>query len=975
MRYCLICKLCYDDEVSYCEADGAQTSAIMPGSRVLDGKYEIARLLGQGGMGAVFEAVQRGIERPVAIKLINPSFVANEQALERFKREALASGRVKHPNAITVYDFGVTDEGVAFLAMEFLRGSSLRDELARVRVMEPARVVEILAPVCAAVESAHRQDIVHRDLKPDNIFLERLDDDTVTPKVLDFGIAKLRTAEPGAPDLTGEGSSIGTPAYMSPEQAKGLHLDARSDVYALGVIAYEMLSGALPFQSTSPMGFLVQHMMEAPIPLSAANPRIAPAVEEIVMRALDKAPDARPQSALEFGRSLASAIEEPGSPRVTAAVGFQETVSLLRKLGAETLAATRVTATDVRLLGWPVGLATGAETAAVAEAFAELARELVAAAAQRVPYDAVFRGACRWAERRLAPAGLVPPGQLQPVAGAAPRTAGIAFYCGQEGLSWAARMPSGSELPLLLRTPGDPEPRTETAPGVASYYVPDLPGGQSVTLVARAKGKAVWSNDVALVDGATLLVLCVPEPDITATQNPEMFALLFGTIEVTSNEAGGEIYLDEGPVPWGMTSDGSPALLYCVVPGPHRIEVRKEYFVPVSAEIEVAPGRRAAFAAALTRAKSRLQLASNVAGARVEIAGPEPSQEIHVVTLGEPFRPEAVVVPSGAYVVRASRAGHAPWGAQVALKAGADRRLEVALHPVSCPLCGAAAGGDTFTCPSCRRENVHAFHRYERGACIDCAARAAFDRARAAGTADAWRGYLDAFRSTNAQLTRQAEHEIRRIADVAREAELAERAERFGKLAAAGQIGDIVTSWRRVAADRPADPESHFGLAMALEAAGDRAGALASLRAAAERAPSDAFVRRELGRLLAVARMPADAIREYTLAVNLKPDFANAHFELANLLASGGQLDAAVEGFRHAAASRPTNPVFHESFGRALAERGRFREASAAFREAAGCYRRDGNPERAAVADAWAERALSETALHKAGTMIKDLFK
>ena len=186
MRYCLICKRCYDDEVSYCEADGAQTAGIMPGSRTLDGKYEVSRLLGQGGMGAVFEAMQRGIERPVAIKLINPSFVSNEQALERFKREALASGRVKHPNAITVYDFGVTEEGVAFLAMEFLRGSSLRDELSRVRVMEPSRVVELLAPVCAAVESAHRQSIVHRDLKPDNIFLERLDDDTITPKVLDY---------------------------------------------------------------------------------------------------------------------------------------------------------------------------------------------------------------------------------------------------------------------------------------------------------------------------------------------------------------------------------------------------------------------------------------------------------------------------------------------------------------------------------------------------------------------------------------------------------------------------------------------------------------------------------------------------------------------------------------------------------------------------------------------------------------------
>jgi tetratricopeptide (TPR) repeat protein len=975
MRYCLICKRCYDDEVSYCEADGAQTAGIMPGSRTLDGKYEISRLLGQGGMGAVFEAVQRGIERQVAIKLINPSFVANEQALERFKREALASGRVKHPNAITVYDFGVTSEGVAFLAMEFLRGSSLRDELSRVRVMEPQRVVELLAPVCAAVESAHRQNIVHRDLKPDNIFLERLDDDTITPKVLDFGIAKLRTAEPGAPDLTGEGSSIGTPAYMSPEQAKGLHLDARSDVYALGVIAYEMLSGALPFQSTSPMGFLVQHMMEAPIPLSAANPRISAAVEEAVMRALDKAPDARPQSALEFGRSLARAVETPSAPRTIPVAGFQETVSLLRKLGSETIAAGRATLVDVRLLGWPVGLAPGVEAAAASDAFAELARELVAAAAQRVPYDVVFQGACHWAEQRLSPLGLVPPGTLQPVPGAAPRTAGIAFYCAQEGLAWTARMPSGSELPLLLRTPGDPEPHAETAAGIATYYVPDLPGGHTISLVARLKGKTVWSSDVGLVDGATTLVLCVPEPDLMATQNPEMFALLFGTVEVTANEAGAEIFVDGGRVPWGVTSDGAPVLLYCVVPGRHHVEVRRDFFVPVAGEIDVVPGQRAVFVATLQRSEARLALAANVAGAAVEIVGPDPSPEIRSLVLGEPYRPEVFTLPSGGYTVRAIQAGYAPWMAHVALRQGTEQRLEVALQPVACPLCGAAAGSDVFTCPSCRRENVHAFHRYERGVCIDCAARGAFDRARATGTADAWRGYLDAFRSANLQLTRQAEHEIRRMADAAREAELAERAERFARLAASGGISDIVASWRRVVVDRPADPESHLGLAMALEAAGDRAGALAGYHAAAERAPADAIVRRELARLLAVARRPADAIREYTVAVNLRPDFAEAHFELANLLASTGQFDAAVEGFRHAAASRPKNPVFHESFARALAERGRFREASAAFRESAACYRRDGNLERAARADAWAERALAETTLHKAGTFIKDLFK
>jgi tetratricopeptide (TPR) repeat protein len=575
----------------------------------------------------------------------------------------------------------------------------------------------------------------------------------------------------------------------------------------------------------------------------------------------------------------------------------------------------------------------------------------------------------------LPPAGLAPPHVAPPVAGAAPRTAGLAFYCAQEGLAWAARMPNGSELPLLLRTPSGEEPRAETSPGVATYYVPDLPGGQPVSLVARLKGAEVWTSSLMLVDGATSLVLCVPEPDVTATQNPEMFAHLFGTLEVTCNEPGSEIYVDNGPIPWGATVEGAPALLYCVVPGVHRVEVRKEFFVPASGEVEVLPGKRGAFNATLTPVHGRIELVANVAGVRAEVVGPDPSPEIVSVALGDAMHPRVLTLPAGAFTVRASAPGFAPWTAQLVLRGDADRRVEIAMHPVACPLCGHPAGTETFTCPSCRREHVHAFHRYDKGVCIDCAARAAFDRARAEGTFDAWRGFLDAFRSANPRLTRQAELEIRRMTDDARERELAERTERFAKLASRNSLGEIIATWRRMVIERPGDADSHLALATELELVGDRQGALAGYRAAAERAPGDPFARRELGRLLAVMRMPADAVREYTAAVTIKPDFADAHFELANLLASTGQLDAAIEGFRMAAASRSRNPVYHEGFGRALAQRGRFREASEAFRQAANGYRRDGNLQRAAAAEQWAQNAINQTALHKAGKFFKELFE
>ena len=976
MRTCLICKRVFDDEVSFCEEDGAQTASIMPGSRLLDGKYEIDRLLGQGGMGAVFVATQHGIERQVAVKLINPSFVSNAQALERFKREALATGRVKHPNAITVYDFGVTAEGVAYLAMEYLAGLSLRDELAKVRVMEPSRVVDILGPVCSAIESAHRQNIVHRDLKPDNIFLESLDDGAVAPKVLDFGIAKLRSAQAGAPDLTGEGSSIGTPAYMSPEQAKGLHLDARSDVYALGVIAYEMLSGALPFQSTSPMGYLVQHMMEAPIPLSAANPRIAAQLEGVVMQALGKAPESRPQSALEFGRGLAAALEASRAPKPSAAAGLQEAVSFLHTLTAEAANATRGLSTGPgKLLGWAVGLAMGIKPDVASEAFAELARELVAAAAQRIPYESVLQGASRWAERRLGIPGLSPPTAVQQTIGVSMRSAGIALYCAQPGLSWVARMPSGSELPLRLNTTADGEPFAETAPDVSSYFVSDLPGGQVVALIARARGKVVWSESVALVDGGTTLVLCVPEPDATATQNPEMFAHLFGTVEIHCSESDAEIFVDRGPVPWGVTVDSGPVLLYCVIPGRHRISIRKEFYAPISEDVEVEPGSRAVVRAGLVRGQARAEVVTSLTGAVVEFTGPEPLKDVATVTTGEPWSSRPIALPAGRYRVRSSSVGCTPFVDEIALRDDAVRRIEIVFAPLPCPLCGQPAGVDTFTCPGCKRENVHVFHRFDQGACIDCAARSSFDRAKSAGTVEAWRVFLEGFRSANVHLTKQAELEMRFLLDQAREAEIAERAERFAALALKGQMNDVVASWTRVVNERPGDHEAHFALAMALEAIGDRNGALAGLRVAAERAPNDPFLRRELGRLHAVLRNTDASIREYTSAVQLKPNFADAHFELASLLAASGQVDSAIEGFRAAAASRPQNAVYHEGLGRALADRGRHREAGEAFRQAAGCYRTMGNTERASVNEQWSQAEFSQTGIRKAGRMIKGLLE
>ncbi len=282
----------------------------MQAGTVLADRYRIERLISRGGMGAVFEATQLGLDRPVAIKVLLPALIRDEKVQERFRREARSAASLQHPNIIQIYDYGISDHG-PYIVMEFLRGQSLR-QLLRQGPLPIERSIEMMEQVCSAVSAAHTAGIIHRDLKPDNIIIEERANGQMMAKVLDFGIAKMREAQVEESDVNLTGANIiGSPAYMSPEQSMGHELDGRSDVYSLGIVLYEMLTGATPFGKASTPAMLVHQISSQPPPVTELRGEATNALELVVMKALAKECDLRFNSTVEFGQALRMAFDNP----------------------------------------------------------------------------------------------------------------------------------------------------------------------------------------------------------------------------------------------------------------------------------------------------------------------------------------------------------------------------------------------------------------------------------------------------------------------------------------------------------------------------------------------------------------------------------------------------------------------------------------------------------------------------------------
>ena len=275
--------------------------------RLIDGNYLVESLIGQGAMGRVYQAQHQSLRKTVALKILRSSLVGDQTVVKRFEREALAASRLNHPNCITIYGFGTEDNGdLLWMAMEFVQGRDLGLVIAEESPLETRRLVHIMTQVCEALDEAHSAKIVHRDLKPANIvcFEHRRISDFV--KVLDFGIAKIIDPDEDYQPLTRDGIVCGTPAYMSPEQVQGFELDNRSDLFSLGIIIYQTLTGQLPFFAESAVEVATKIVIDEPVPPSKVRSdwSYPPELEAIVLKLLAKKKDERYRHAMEVKEAL-----------------------------------------------------------------------------------------------------------------------------------------------------------------------------------------------------------------------------------------------------------------------------------------------------------------------------------------------------------------------------------------------------------------------------------------------------------------------------------------------------------------------------------------------------------------------------------------------------------------------------------------------------------------------------------------------
>ncbi|NOU27669.1 MAG: protein kinase [Polyangiaceae bacterium] len=489
--------------------------------RMIAGKYLVRERLGGGAMGEVYRARQVALERDVAVKVIHPRLARDREFSDRFQREALTTSGFSHPNSIAVTDYGEEPDGLLYLVMEFVPGKSLEQLVADDGPLPEARAVEILSQMLAALAAAHDMGIVHRDLKPDNVLiLDRLDDDGregVLVKVCDFGIASLAgvaptsddgdappASGPRGPRITGVGTVVGTPAYMSPEQARGEAATARSDIYSAGVVMYQMLTGRLPFEGADITATVLMQLTHAPEPPSVHRAGLGAALESVCLRALAKVPERRFPSARAMRAALreasAESVPPPAStPMVTASTFERQARAKADARNAETEVRGTAPARRLGRGAWVALLGATLLASTVAALFAFRSKGAAAAAATTVePAPTAVDGT-------VGPLASVPEvvrGKDAPLPVAAARAGRVDSLGGRSGRRSDAReaVPPSAVATSTPQTTSIPQ-ATSLPPAVAAASAPAHLRATVVSVAAVSRAPVAALVARAAVDG------------------------------------------------------------------------------------------------------------------------------------------------------------------------------------------------------------------------------------------------------------------------------------------------------------------------------------------------------------------------------------------------------------------------------------------------------------------------------------------